>query len=330
MYNEIMVSVCCLVYNHEKYLRQCLDGFVMQKTNFKFEVLIHDDASADRSADIIREYEAKYPDIIKPIYQTENQYSKGVAISRTYQYPRAKGKYLAICEGDDYWCDDNKLQKQFDKLEQNNDAVFCTHIVRSISESGEKLAEKHPADDNTAEYLSGEAWTQMLLSDKPYQFQTSSYFCRADIIRMHFRQFPEFMQLAKVGDAPLMMLYASYGDLCFINEEMSCYRKNSVGSWSQRFAQNKELRQATITSAIASFRSYDEFTGGKYSALIEKVCIREEYKLLHVNHNYRKMLTQRYRYMYGKESIKGKIYILIFGSCPPLYKIYTRLRGRDE
>ena len=71
--NNIMVSVCCLVYNHEKYLRKCLDGFVMQRTNFKFEVLIHDDASTDHSADIIREYEKKYSDIIKPIYQKENQ-----------------------------------------------------------------------------------------------------------------------------------------------------------------------------------------------------------------------------------------------------------------
>ena len=87
---NIKVSVFCLVYNHENYLRQCLDGFVNQRCNFKYEVLIHDDASTDNSANIIREYEKKYPDIIKPIYQTENQYSKGVKISKIYQYPRKK------------------------------------------------------------------------------------------------------------------------------------------------------------------------------------------------------------------------------------------------
>ena len=112
--DEIMVSICCLTYNHEPYIRDCLEGFVNQKTNFKFEVIIHDDASTDKTADIIREYESKYPDIIKPIYQTENQYSQGIKFGKKYIYPKMRGKYVAFCEGDDYWCDNNKLQKQFD------------------------------------------------------------------------------------------------------------------------------------------------------------------------------------------------------------------------
>lgn len=98
-----LVSICCLTFNHEPYIRECLDGFLMQKTNFPFEVLIHDDASTDHTADIIREYEVQYPNIIKPIYQNENQYSKGVRVTWTFQFPRAKGKYIAMCEGDDYW-----------------------------------------------------------------------------------------------------------------------------------------------------------------------------------------------------------------------------------
>lgn len=124
-----LLSICCLAYNHAPYIRQCLDGFMMQKTDFAFEVLIHDDASTDGTADIIREYEAKYPDIIKPIYQTENQYSKGIKISGTYQFPRAKGKYIAMCEGDDYWTDPLKLQKQVDFLEKNEDYVLCCHRI---------------------------------------------------------------------------------------------------------------------------------------------------------------------------------------------------------
>jgi len=99
----------------------------MQKTTFAFEVLIHDDASTDGTADIIREYEKKYPDIIKPIYQTENQYSKGIKNTLTYQFPRAKGKYIAFCEGDDYWTDPYKLQKQADFLEANPEYNLCSH-----------------------------------------------------------------------------------------------------------------------------------------------------------------------------------------------------------
>lgn len=118
---ESLVSICCLAYNHEPYIRQCLDGFIIQKTDFPFEVLVHDDASTDKTAEIIREYEALYPEIIKPIYQTENQYSKRIGITNTFQFPRARGKYIAICEGDDYWTDPLKLQKQVDFLEGNEE-----------------------------------------------------------------------------------------------------------------------------------------------------------------------------------------------------------------
>ena len=124
---DIVVSINTLTYNHEKYIAQCIEGILLQKTNFAFELLIHDDASTDKTADIIREYEKKFPLIIKPIYQTENQWAKGIKNSVTYQYPRAKGKYIAICEGDDYWIDENKLQMQVDFLENNPEYTMCFH-----------------------------------------------------------------------------------------------------------------------------------------------------------------------------------------------------------
>ena len=127
---EFLVSICCITYNHAPFIRQCLNGFVMQKTKFPFEILIHDDASTDGTQEIIREYEQKYPDIIKPIYQAENQYSKGIKINLTYNLPRAKGKYIAFCEGDDYWTAPDKLQKQVDFLESHLDYVMCSHRYR--------------------------------------------------------------------------------------------------------------------------------------------------------------------------------------------------------
>lgn len=117
--NEITVSVCCLSYNHEDYIRQCLDGIVMQQTSFRFEVLVHDDASTDKSQQIILEYSQKYPDIIKPILQKENQYKKGEGILGKFLFPKCSGKYIAFCECDDYWTDNNKLQRQVDFLETN-------------------------------------------------------------------------------------------------------------------------------------------------------------------------------------------------------------------
>lgn len=92
--NEIVVSIVCEVFNHEQYLERCLQGFVIQKTNFKYEILIHDDASTDGSVDIIKKYVSEYPDLFKPIYQKENQFSKGVGIWRTIQFPRARVSIL--------------------------------------------------------------------------------------------------------------------------------------------------------------------------------------------------------------------------------------------
>lgn len=144
--SEIIISVCCLAYNHEKYIRECLDGFINQKTDFIFEVLIHDDASTDKTAEIIREYEVNYPEIIKPIYQSENQYSKGVKVTSTYNWSRVKGKYIAMCEGDDYWTDPLKLQKQFDYLEMNKNCslVFTNYSI--AYENNEVIKNEHISD----------------------------------------------------------------------------------------------------------------------------------------------------------------------------------------
>lgn len=135
----VMVTIRCAVYNHESFIRQCLDGFIMQQTNFRFEAIVHDDASTDGSADIIREYAAKYPDIIKPIYETENQYSKkdGTIIRIFNQHTR--GKYVAICEGDDYWTDPLKLQKQVDFLENHPDYVVCVHRYKMFFQDSQSM-----------------------------------------------------------------------------------------------------------------------------------------------------------------------------------------------
>lgn len=117
-----IVSICCITYNHQDYIEEALKSFLMQETTFPFEIIIHDDASPDNTANIIREYEKLYPQIIKPIYQTENQKSKFKSgMNPRFNYPRAKGKYIALCEGDDYWVDPLKLQKQVDFLEENEE-----------------------------------------------------------------------------------------------------------------------------------------------------------------------------------------------------------------
>lgn len=154
----LLVTIRCITYNHEPYIRQCLEGFVMQKTNFRFEAIVHDDASTDRTADIIREYADKYPEIIKPIYETENQYSKKDGSLTRIMDEHTKGKYVAFCEGDDYWIDPLKLQKQVEFLEKNLDYGLCHSNYTLVDQNNEsllKINNKWESGDVLDLYLNG-------------------------------------------------------------------------------------------------------------------------------------------------------------------------------
>lgn len=213
-----LVSVCTLAYNHAPYIRECLDGILMQKTDFAFELLIHDDASTDGTADIIREYEAKYPDIIKPIYQTENQYSKGVKISATIQFPKAKGKYIALCEGDDYWTDPLKLQKQVDFMEANEEYSLCFHACDIKFEDGitpRKLYREWEERDYSCYEILKE-WT----------IPTASSLFRKDILDKGYYKYTTNKNII-YGDNVLFSFLATYGKIRNIStKEMSVYRRN--------------------------------------------------------------------------------------------------------
>ena len=323
MEEEIKVSICCTVYNHEKYLRKCLDGFVMQKTNFAYEVLIHDDASTDHSADIIREYEQKYPNIIKPIYQTENQYSQGVKISWVYQYPRAKGKYIALCEGDDYWCDENKLQVQFDAMEAHPNVVFCAHKVQCIRESGEFKQEFYPR--KTIESNMGIAPERMIeiMREHRYPFQTSSYFFRTESVNhLTLDTAPVFMLLG--GDLMLLMYMITEGDFYYIDNVFSYYRNDSIGSWSER---NKNRVASLCKNSIAAYYLFDLYTGEKYSKTIERIVKQLCFDMYEQYHDYKKMCKLENRWILNQLPFKQRLFYQISAVFPQFPKLYKKLKS---
>ena len=218
-----MVSIVCEVYNHELYLRDCLEGFVMQKTDFPFEILIHDDASTDKSAVIIREYESKYPSLFKPIYQKENQYSKGVGIWKDIQFPRAKGKYIALCEGDDYWTDPYKLQKQVDILETDDTLIACCTNTSIVDDKGNLLEARQPSDvvphNKEGKYSLREFFGQ------GHSYPTGSVVFRCshkDEVRAKY----DAMQNPYLGDWTLWIALLCFGDMYYLDEVTCAYRIN--------------------------------------------------------------------------------------------------------
>lgn len=147
--NTPLVSICCVTYNHAPFIRKCLDGFLMQQMDFSIEILIHDDCSTDGTTEIIREYEARYPDLIFPLYEEENQYQQGKAREiDLYNYRRARGKYIAYCEGDDYWTDPHKLQKQVDFMEANPEYTVCFHDYVTYSAWTREFSNENITYDN--------------------------------------------------------------------------------------------------------------------------------------------------------------------------------------
>lgn len=229
---EIMVSVCCTVFNHAPYLRKTLDGFVNQKTSFPFEVVIHDDASTDGSADIIREYCEKYPDLFVPILQTENQYSKKVPITRTIVFPLMRGKYVAMCEGDDYWCDENKLQLQVDYMEAHPDCSMCVHDTAYINSEGQYLGSCVSGLRKDKDYN----LRQIIKADGGNLCQTSSFLARHHVLT----QRPDSLNIPRVGDIPNLLHAGLCGYIHYIGRVMSCYRTGVAGSWTARTSKNKD------------------------------------------------------------------------------------------
>lgn len=229
---NIRVSICCITYNHEAYIAQAIDSFLMQKTNFKFEILIHDDASTDRTADIIREYENKYPDVIKPIYQTENQYIKGISAFRTYLYPKAQGEYIAWCEGDDFWTDENKLQRQVDFLDQNTQYIACVHKYITVNEKCEETNEK------TFGYYESEGkYTLKDFEKNELPSQLATYVARNIFCKDSVR-YPDSFDSVKIqGDVKYSLYLLAHGDIYRLPNVSSAYRfVHKVGgdSWSSR------------------------------------------------------------------------------------------------
>ncbi len=240
-----LVSVRCITYNHEPYIAQALDGFLMQKTNFPFEVVVHDDASTDKTADIIREYQAKFPKIIKPIYETENQYSKHDGSLVRIVNAALKGKYVAFCEGDDYWIDENKLQMQVDFLEKNPEYGMCYTKAKQFLQEKKKFTKRS--------FGSKERSFEELLQ-KGNNIPTLTVCIRKMIMENYQQEIHPENKGWLMGDYPLWLYCAHESRVKFLDYTTSVYRvlENSA-SHSVSISKIMEFKKSSY--AVCNFFS---------------------------------------------------------------------------
>ncbi|MBQ8635611.1 glycosyltransferase [bacterium] len=244
MDKEIKVAIACQTYNQAKYIRQMLDGFVMQKTNFRFVAYVGDDCSTDGTKEIIEEYAKKYPEIIKPIYQQTN--TKG-AMNFMDTFNACKAQYVAWCEGDDYWTDENKLQKQADFLDCHPDYSGCFHPVKVIYENNEKKSAFYPAKKTM---LGKNKITLNELLHKNY-IQTNSIMYRWRFQDGSLGQY--FFEYILPGDWYLHLLHAKCGPIGYIDEVMSVYRRQPQGIWYDSIANPERLK---LNNGLYMFNFY--------------------------------------------------------------------------
>lgn len=216
--SDTVVTILCICYNQEKYIADALESFVKQKTTFPFEIFVGDDCSTDGTVEIVKKYQKKY----RNIKLFEHQKNIGVCANFFELADKVKSQYVALCEGDDYWIDNLKLEKQVKALERHPDVTLCFHTVKVLEQ--EKEVELFPSD----KMIKGKTLNLNLL--KQYNFiQTNSV-----VYKWQFSKFKE--KLRGVDMLPLDYIYhlyhASYGNILYLEEAMSVYRCNCGGVWS--------------------------------------------------------------------------------------------------
>lgn len=267
MENELLVTIRCTVYNHEPFLRQCLDGFIMQKTDFKFDVIVHDDCSTDGSADIIREYAQKYPNIIHPIFEKTNQWSKGIVNLVKILDNAEKGKYIAICEGDDYWTDPSKLQRQYEFLDSHKD-------YSAVAENGMILY----SSTNKTSIFNTDKEHDLSISEiiSKRKFPTASVMYRKDVMDS------DFYNIKNIQDTMRWCYLLTKGKFRYFENISSVYRRGEQGIteysdpyvWSKRI-ENMNLELIDVfgnkfDNSIALNNIYKQYLGAFVKYVVQR------------------------------------------------------------
>ena len=274
-----LVSVCCVTYNHADTIAQALESFLAQQGGVTLEILVHDDCSTDGTQAVLERYASRYPEIVKPLYETENQYRKGIAMDATFNFPRATGEYIALCEGDDFWCDPLKLRRQIDFLQAHPACTFCftNGYVRDVAGGEDRpFIPYHPQD--AAEYTACDRTCDLAQIARLTFIPTASFvFPRAALARV-----PRALLLAPcpMGDLRLKLLLTAAGEAAYVHAFTCVYRLNAPGStmadWGTEAAAKTRLRCQQV---IAMLEGVDAFSGGRWHEALRPL-MEEQYRVL--------------------------------------------------
>ena len=268
MQKEPLVSISYITYNQIAFVERAINGFLIQKTEFPFEIYIHDDASTDGTAELLHEYEMKYPDVIRVVFEKENQYSKRGHLFQYCIMPYINSKYIAHCDGDDYWTDPYKLQKQVTYLENHPDCSGTCHASNYVIDD--------VAIANCKRfYEECDIPVEILIQNAGFT-DTSTLCYRTCIGNL----FPKFRQVSPSGDYALQILLGLCGRFHYFPDVMSSYRWESLGSWTADYGKDADKHKKILLEEIYFLQELDEETKGKYQSEIHGL-INSRYEVLY-------------------------------------------------
>lgn len=304
-----LVTVIIPTHDHAPFLSRAVESVLAQKTTFPFDILLHDDASTDGTADIARDYAARYPERIRLIAQTVNQYRTDKKIQTHILYPRITAKYTAICDGDDLWTDDGKLQLQVDYLERHPDCTLCICGADKIDVNGRVIGAAAPYSDDCV----------VKLED---MIRAGGEFCSSNTIvapTALLNSQPDFCELTEVEDIPVHMWCAVNGYAWYFAKRMAAYRYAVPGSWSVRQnAAKRETQVQTCRGVIGLLRGFDDYTKGKYHASFADAILYQEFKIKCFEHDIKALKQPPYRSFYLELPKKRRLRLTLERRFPAL------------
>jgi len=312
MMQEPLVSISLVAFNAENFIKDAVEGCLMQKIDFPYEIIIHDDASTDKTPDIIREYAKKYPEKIIPVIQLENQFSKGIDVIAKNIIPRARGKYIAFVEADDYWIDPLKLQKQVNLLESTSDLSMCftaTKVIYPNTTRKDYIKRRYKRDQRCQAkdiILMGGRFLDMI-----------SVVVRKDI----FEDLPDWYYITHIWDITVPLLALTKGEIFYLNDVSAVYRSNVPGSWTNKNVRSFDKRLNNIQKSQKVLENFDDSTNYKYHQLISKRINNGSVGLLLLLDKQDEMYTNRYASLPINKKIEYEFF-KVFGS----YRLWERYR----
>ena len=321
----IKVSVVCTAYNHAPYIRRTLESFVMQETDFAFEVLVNDDASTDGTAEIIREYAALFPEVIRPFLQEKNLYSQGINMYDAVLYPAVRGEYIAACEGDDCWTDRHKLQRQVDFLDGHPAYSACVHntLAEHIG-SGEEPKPLFPRDGDR------DIPFEQVLQGMSHAFHTSSILARREFILNP----PDFRNLAFTygfTDYAVGLWLAMNGKIRFLDSCMSLYRIGSNPSaWSSGVGREYRKRTRFVTGEIEMLKALRPRLDEGRLAQVDGVLREREFELLYLQGKTDELVKPPYDGLFRQKPLSFRAATRVKNALPHLHAWYRKKRGYEE